>query len=486
GTDCSSLCPVSDDLGLCSGSSRGTCDAATHTCVCESGYYGSACNLYCDSLSKCGMHGRCAVGDLSSSSDISSDISFDTFSDTSETLYCECDAGWNGSTCFTQYPVETVEYVNDDDETNPTIVDYVCGINYSTDPSSSYSDYGFYSPDTDTYSCDCSSYGLITDASTSTCIDPATHPEYKDIAGNDTACLTCGTTTHSHGTCVFGEGEDSFTAMCQCKYGWGNDVDDSSEPSSSCSVDMCGVSKDAYTASNADPSSLCSSHGICYWYNYNDSTSSSSIPYGCACDDGWNGTMCDEEDSNALKIVVFVCIITSCIFIIVGIIGVTLWFRLKNNVNNTDHQVQPNPSPGMISEGDINTTMTVVQVRENPLLLSVHEDDHIPTTIVKRRRVKKSKKYGGKGGEKKRNRKKKIIKEKPDEWRSGKGEGIDMDAEKENHQVKEIELKEKKRKKIKKKMTKTIKKRKSKSARILQPLHLVDAQETIGLDDLDE
>ncbi|GKT28414.1 hypothetical protein ADUPG1_004935, partial [Aduncisulcus paluster] len=56
GTDCSSLCPVSDDLGLCSGSSRGTCDAATHTCVCESGYYGSSCNLYCDSLSRCGLH----------------------------------------------------------------------------------------------------------------------------------------------------------------------------------------------------------------------------------------------------------------------------------------------------------------------------------------------------------------------------------------------------------------------------------------------
>ncbi|GKT17384.1 hypothetical protein ADUPG1_011093 [Aduncisulcus paluster] len=471
GTDCSSICPVSDDLGLCSGSSRGTCDAATHICVCESGYYGSSCNLYCDSLSRCGLHGRCSVGDLSSSS-------------SSETLYCECDAGWNGSTCFTQYPVETVEYVNDDDETNPTIVDYVCGINYSTDPSSSYSDYAIYSSDTDTYSCDCSSYGLITDASTSTCIDPATHPEYKDIAGNDTACLTCGTTTDSHGTCVLGEGEDSLTAMCQCEYGWGNDVDDSSEPSSSCSVDMCGVSKDAYTDSKANPSSLCSSHGICYWYNHNDSTSSSSIPYGCACDDGWNGTMCDEEDSNALKIVVFVFIIT-CIFIIVGIIGVTLWFRLKNNVNNADHQVQPNPSPGMLSEGDINTTMTVVQVRDNPLL-SVHEDDHIPTTIVKRRQVKKSKKYGGKGGEKKRNRKKKIIKEKPDEWRSGKGEGIDMDAEKENHRVKEIELKEKKRKKIKKKMTKTIKKRKSKSARILQPLHLVDAQETFDLDDLDE
>ncbi|GKT20452.1 hypothetical protein ADUPG1_011726, partial [Aduncisulcus paluster] len=307
GTDCSSICPVSDDLDLCSGSSHGTCDAATHTCVCESGYYGSACNLYCDSLSRCGLHGQCAV---------------DLFSDySSEILYCECDAGWYGSSCSSQYPVETVEYVNDDDETNPTIVDYVCGVNYSTDPSSSYSAYGFYSSDTDTYSCDCSSYGLITDASTSTCIDPATHPYYRDIAGNDTACLTCGTTTDSHGTCVLGEGEDSLIAMCQCEYGWGNDSStvSSSASASSCSVDMCGVSEDTYTESNADPSSLCSSHGVCYSYSSSDSNNASSIQYQCACDDGWNGTMCGEEDSNVLKIVIVTCIIVSCVFIAVGI-----------------------------------------------------------------------------------------------------------------------------------------------------------------------
>ncbi|GKT37094.1 hypothetical protein ADUPG1_009946, partial [Aduncisulcus paluster] len=283
GTDCSSICPVSDDLGLCSGSSHGICDAATHTCVCESGYYGSACNLYCDSLSKCGLHGRCAVGDL--------------FSDySSETLYCECDAGWYGSSCSSQYPVETVEYVNDDDETNPTIVDYVCGVNYSTDPSSSYSAYGIYSSDTDTYSCNCSSYGLITDASTSTCIDPATHPEYKDIAGNDTACLTCGTTTDSHGTCVLGEGEDSLiSAMCQCEYGWGNDSSTVSSSASSCSVDMCGVSEDTYTESNADPSTLCSSHGVCYLSS--SSSSSSFMSYDCSCDGGWYGYLCGQETS---------------------------------------------------------------------------------------------------------------------------------------------------------------------------------------------
>ncbi|GKT33376.1 hypothetical protein ADUPG1_007305, partial [Aduncisulcus paluster] len=389
GTDCSSICPVSDDLGLCSGSSHGTCDAATHTCVCESGYYGSSCNLYCDSLSRCGLHGRCAVDDLSS-----------------ETLYCKCDAGWYGSTCFTQYPVETIEYVNEDDETNPTIVDYVCGVNYSTDPSSSYSDYGIYSSDTDTSSCDCSSYGLITDASTSTCIDPATHPYYKDIAGNDTACLTCGTTTDSHGTCVLGEGEDSLIAMCQCEYGWGNDVDDSSEPSSSCSIDMCGVSEDTYTESNANPSSLCSSHGVCYSYDSSDSNNASSIQYACTCDDGWNGIMCGEEDSNAITIVVWIFIVVSAVSIIVGVIGLFLWLRLKRSNNNTSTIDDSDLKPEMASREDLKTdSMTpVIQVRGLHESESVvHESESVvqasprlysesqPTLTVKRRVKKKRK-----------------------------------------------------------------------------------------------
>ncbi|GKT35958.1 hypothetical protein ADUPG1_009011, partial [Aduncisulcus paluster] len=330
GTDCSSICPVSDDLGLCSGSSRGTCDAATHTCVCESGYYGSACNLYCDNLSRCGLHGQCAVGDLSSDSSETT---------SSETLYCKCDAGWYGSTCSSQYPVETVEYVNDDDETNPTIVDYVCGVNYSTDPSSSYSDYGIYSSDTDTYSCDCSSYGLITDASTSTCIDPATHPEYKDIAGNDTACLTCGTTTDSHGICVLGEGEDSLIATCQCEYGWGNNNNVDVSTTVSCSVDMCGVSEDTYTESNADPSSLCSSHGMCYSYDSSDSNNASSIQYQCACDDGWNGTMCGEEDSKVWITILWICGVIFCLSIIFGVIYVILWSSLRKK-NRDDETIE--------------------------------------------------------------------------------------------------------------------------------------------------
>ncbi|GKT14536.1 hypothetical protein ADUPG1_010504, partial [Aduncisulcus paluster] len=337
----------------------------------------------------------------------------------SETLYCKCDAGWYGSTCFTQYPVETVEYVNEDDETNPTIVDYVCGVNYSTDPSSSYSAYGIYSSDTDTYSCDCSSYGLITDASTSTCIDPATHPYYKDIAGNDTACLTCGTTTDSHGTCVLGEGEDSLIAMCQCEYGWGNDVDDSSEPSSSCSIDMCGVSEDTYTESNANPSSLCSSHGVCYSYDSSDSNNASNIQYACTCDDGWNGIMCDD-DKNPIKTILCIFIIFSCIFVAFGIFGFTFWLRLKHRTNSTENIVVGNSSDSLdqttskiesqdmsapissqltpiseeqkVSQLEDSVVPTVVQVRKDASLRdSQQETPAHESVITVKRRVKKSK-----------------------------------------------------------------------------------------------
>ncbi|GKT21804.1 hypothetical protein ADUPG1_011985, partial [Aduncisulcus paluster] len=509
GTDCSSICPVSDDLGLCSGSSRGTCDAPTHTCVCESGYYGSSCNLYCDSLSRCGLHGRCFVDDLSS-----------------ETLYCKCDAGWYGSTCFTQYPVETVEYVNDDDETNPTIVDYVCGVNYSTDPSSSYSDYGIYSSDTDTYSCDCSSYGLITDASTSTCIDPATHPYYKDIAGNDTACLTCGTSTDSHGTCVLGEGEDSLTVMCQCEYGWGNDVDDSSEPSSSCSVDMCGVSEDTYTESNAN---ICSSHGICYSYSFFDSNIS-NFQYACECDDGWNGVMCEEEASNVLKIVLLVFIILICVFIIIGIVCFVFWYHLKKNISpenvdivenqqiskqfdsseqvlekqneqkmdtkreiiqNGDDEHSPtvehSPSLHLPSEcmssslSDENVAYdvrppTVVQIRDDPSLSTLQDaslqvQDHDSSsgcidpasTVPVMRRVKKSKQQqkgtGEKDGEKKKKRrkkgelKKKHVKGEEGEEKSLQGisELGSSDPMSGSTSESKVKIKKKKKKKVKKK-----------------------------------
>ncbi|GKT13415.1 hypothetical protein ADUPG1_010262, partial [Aduncisulcus paluster] len=352
GDDCSFVCPVST-FGMCSGSSRGTCDAATHTCVCESGYYGSACNLYCDSLSRCGLHGRCAVSDLFS--DYSSETLYcecdagwygstcftqypvetvEYVNDDDETnptivdytLYCECDAGWYGSTCFTQYPVETVEYVNDDDETNPTIVDYVCGVNYSTDPSSSYSDYGIYSSDTDTYSCDCSSYGLITDASTSTCIDPATHPEYKDIAGNDTACLTCGTTTDSHGTCVFDT--DYQTALCQCEYGWGSYSDNSLTSSPiSCSLDRCGV--------EFNSSMVCSSHGSCY-YN------SGIFQYDCVCNDGWTGLYCEDEAKGHVGLVILCIIFIFCVAF--AAFTFFMWFKTKKNIeknsekkNNVSH-----------------------------------------------------------------------------------------------------------------------------------------------------
>ncbi|GKT33088.1 hypothetical protein ADUPG1_007101 [Aduncisulcus paluster] len=341
-------------------------------------------------------------------------------------MYCKCDAGWYGSTCFTQYPVETVEYVNDDDETNPTIVDYVCGVNYSTDPSSSYSDYGTYSPDTDTYSCDCSSYGLITDASTSTCIDPATHPYYKDIAGNDTACLTCGTTTDSHGTCVLGEGEDSFTAMCKCEYGWGNDSSTVSSSVSSCSVDMCGVSMDTYIESNVDPSSLCSSHGVCYSYDSNDSNNASNIQYACVCDDGWNGIMCGEEASNVFKILLWIFSILFLVSFCFCIFGCTLWLCLKfkpqenAKIASQDEPTGLSPFQRISSHNGIVAT-TVVQVRDDASLSFQHDSSkefeppvaaRAETIVTIKRRVKKSKL---KEKERKRRKRKKIKVERKEE-----------------------------------------------------------------------
>ncbi|GKT32210.1 hypothetical protein ADUPG1_006409, partial [Aduncisulcus paluster] len=448
--------PVSDDLGLCSGSSRGTCDAATHTCVCESGYYGSACNLYCDNLSRCGLHGQCAVGDLSSDSSETS---------SSETLYCECDAGWYGSTCSSQYPVETVEYVNDDDETNPTIVDYVCGVNYSTNPSSSYSADGIYSSDTDTYSCDCSSYGLITDASTSTCIDPATHPEYKDIAGNDTACLTCGTTTDSHGICVLGEGEDSLTAMCQCEYGWGN-FDDST--SISCSYDMCGVTADSYSESSEDPSSLCSSHGMCNSYTYADSNAL-NIQYGCMCDIGWNGMMCDEEDNNSLKIFVWISVIVLLISIGFSILGFTFWFRLRKKNLTTVNAWSPSNSSLVIPSDFAESTPTVVQVRDDPSLhesLSTTLETSSYVTVKRRKKVSDSKEEKEKKKVEIKSKKKKKKEKKPKKSKKRKRE---LDHQEQNEfegedDGKEVELEMSKKEDItKSKKEKLKKKRKGKS-----------------------
>ncbi|GKT14752.1 hypothetical protein ADUPG1_010552, partial [Aduncisulcus paluster] len=265
------------------------------------------------------------------------------------THICECTDGWYGLSCFSQYPVTS-------ESSDTILIEYICGVNYSSDPSSSYSDYGIYSSDTDTYWCDCSSYGLITDASTSTCIDPATHPEYKDIAGNDTACLTCGTTTDSHGTCVLGEGEDSLTAMCQCEYGWGNDVDDSSEPSSSCSVDMCGVSKESFDIDDA--TSVCSKHGTCLASD--ESPTSSFLPlflyYSCKCADGWQGVHCsteiiDDPANNGFNFIYL--IIGISLLLIIGVILLCVLSQRKKK-RHQNEEVEKKEA----TENDINSEIS--------------------------------------------------------------------------------------------------------------------------------
>ncbi|GKT35199.1 hypothetical protein ADUPG1_008406 [Aduncisulcus paluster] len=233
GTDCSSICPVSDDLGLCSGSSRGTCDAATHICVCESGYYGSACQLSCSDDDSCGGNGTCSVGSFLDPS------SSDPSSVSSEAIVCECSSGWYGSSCFSTIPTDV--FVSSDGEAE----DYPCGRDYSysdsSDPTTaSYSAYANESSST----CECAPHGLALSSSSGTCIDPATHPDYRDILGNDTACSECGTSASSHGVCELNE--ETMIASCSCEHGW-ND--------SYCDANICPISSDGV---------LCGGHGECH------------------------------------------------------------------------------------------------------------------------------------------------------------------------------------------------------------------------------
>ncbi|GKT28936.1 hypothetical protein ADUPG1_000948 [Aduncisulcus paluster] len=232
GTDCASLCPVSDDLGLCSGSSRGTCDAATHTCVCESGYYGSACQLSCSDEDSCEGNGTCSVGSFLDPS------SSDPSSVSSEAIVCECSSGWYGSSCFSTIPTDV--FVSSDGDAE----DYPCGRDYSysdsSDPTTaSYSAYANESSST----CECAPHGLALSSSSGTCIDPATHPDYRDIPGNDTACSECGTSDSSHGVCELNE--ETMVASCSCEHGWNG---------SYCDANICPISSDGV---------LCGGHGEC-------------------------------------------------------------------------------------------------------------------------------------------------------------------------------------------------------------------------------
>ncbi|GKT19015.1 hypothetical protein ADUPG1_011424, partial [Aduncisulcus paluster] len=257
GTDCSSICPVSDDLGLCSGSSRGTCDAATHTCVCESGYYGSACQLSCSDDDSCEGNGTCSVGSFLDPS------SSDPSSVSSEAIVCECSSGWYGSSCFSTIPTDV--FVSSDGDAE----DYLCGRDYSysdsSDPTTaSYSAYANESSST----CECAPHGLALSSSSGTCIDPATHPDYKDIDGNSTACVGCGTSEDSHGRCVIDE--STLLASCACESGWTGD---------SCTAGVCPLSTLGELCSNNGECNITSQQCECF----TDPSTDIQIWFGDAC-----------------------------------------------------------------------------------------------------------------------------------------------------------------------------------------------------------
>ncbi|GKT15607.1 leucine-rich repeat domain-containing protein [Aduncisulcus paluster] len=314
GTDCLSLCPVSSlNSLLCGGSVSGICDVLTHTCSCSTNFYGSACQYYCDricdvlthtcscstnfygsacqyycdSLTRCGSHGRCAL-------DFESDE-----------LFCECEDGWYGVSCSLQIPVEILE----DDSGNLT--NYICGKDYSASEETSYERYA----DNDSFECDCSSHGLILSEDSKVCIDPASHPTYLTIEGNDTACVSCGIDESSHGQCVFSS--DGFTAKCACEYGYGV----VSENDASCSVNVCNLSENG---------SECSNHGLCI---------GQLSSYSCACDEGWYGDSCGIEKGISLVMIVVICL-TGLSFIFAGI-GFALFQWERGRKRNDSRRIDP-------------------------------------------------------------------------------------------------------------------------------------------------
>ncbi|GKT26130.1 hypothetical protein ADUPG1_013249 [Aduncisulcus paluster] len=293
GDTCSSYCPVNELTSQeCSGSPRGTCDVDTHTCQCATNFLGDACELYCDSIALCGSHGQCIPSESSESND---------------EFQCSCEDGWYGSSCQTQLPTDT--FVIDGE-----FVDFMCGRDYSSsasaasasssssssssnETSASYS----YLSDSGTNTCTCSLDGLVLDSSSGTCIDPASHPTYSEIEGNDTACVGCGIGTDSHGSCEIDS--ETLKATCTCDFGWNDAIDDSSTELSGtpCSLNVCYYSS---SQEEDDPESTsatiaCNSHGVCALF-------AQSSEYGCVCYDGWHGDICSLEDKTPVVIYIFV------------------------------------------------------------------------------------------------------------------------------------------------------------------------------------
>ncbi|GKT28620.1 hypothetical protein ADUPG1_000767, partial [Aduncisulcus paluster] len=405
GDDCFSACPLSSGLSplICSGDVYGSCDTATHTCVCVVNYIGSACEFYCNDLENCGEHGYCDIEYVSSEEDgeiviseeltctcdegwygskcqseypveiivgededgnpthtcvcvvnyIGStcefycndlencgehgycDIEYVSSEEDgeiviSEELTCTCDEGWYGSKCQSEYPVEII--VGEDEDGNRIKVDYVCG----KDHSSVDSDYS-YLADPDILQCDCNSYGYVF-LDSGLCIDPATHPDYKDIGENSTVCLTCGLSDESHGACIFvaeaneETNESELHAKCECEFGWGEDP---YHPElASCSTNVCILTYDEGKYNILDE---CSSHGYCEVSSY------SSI---CECDGGYRGVSCELKIPIKIpKLYIFIG--SGIAFIIIMIIVIVATYRRLRDQKSESSKEQDGPVPSV-------------------------------------------------------------------------------------------------------------------------------------------
>ncbi|GKT34285.1 hypothetical protein ADUPG1_007659 [Aduncisulcus paluster] len=307
GDDCSSPCPIYESVQC--NQPHGICGSISHSCLCDINYVGSACQLYCNDFDTCGGNGNCSVEIVT------------TTSGEVEVSSCSCNSGWFGAYCEYPYPVESIY-----SEDLSVFIDYVCGKDYSDDSTegSSYQEYA----ETTTGTCDCSSHGLATDALTGICLDPASHPEYRDVDGNDTACMNCGSEEGSYAECII-DGT-SRTATCECDYGWGNESLSDLESVNStiekkCSVDVCLVGIGTETI---EYDGLCSSHGICTYL-------SDSSEYFCLCEDGWNGVSCSQPDDAPVGLIIL--IILTIISVLFALFGLILWFVEKRKGDKTGH-----------------------------------------------------------------------------------------------------------------------------------------------------
>ncbi|GKT36840.1 hypothetical protein ADUPG1_009735 [Aduncisulcus paluster] len=297
-------------IGYLCGNDHGSCDIMSHSCSCD-GYTGSSCEIECDADVQCSSNGLCSYF-----SDVENGEQF-------EVLICECESGYYGSMCQSSVPVEI--FIE-----NGSVTDYICGRDYSSP--SSQGDYSSLVNEI-SHSCDCSDNGFAVSAE-GFCIDPSTHPDYKDIDGNDTACVRCGISELSHGSCVI---HSSGSAFCSCDYGYGEEaIDDDSESFASdtvlCSTFICGVS------SSLDLGA-CNGHGSCLL--------NSRMSYECQCDGVWSGISCSltSNETSLLQWFLIVSIFVLCALIISLIVFAVIRrenkkYYLKTTILDSENLVQ--------------------------------------------------------------------------------------------------------------------------------------------------